>query len=452
MDYKFITDTKIRDKLLKAQKQRLEIISDIDFDRQYQIKVKKQDDSQNKLKSYITKEQKIRHKAKVSSVLKDVKAKRKKADRENNIYEINDNNSLKNIYGKKRIKLKAPSTNELGIVTKQLASMIRTGLPLLEALNIISDSNENPTLKFVFNESALGISRGSTFLECLERYPIVFDDMYLALISAGESAGLLPNVLLRQAKLLEDLSKTKGEIKSALSYPIAIFIITIIVVLVMLIFVIPIFQDIYSNAGVQLPILTQLLINSSLYIKDVSFLYKGLPIVIGLIYLMIIITKTESFLMLRDRLLLKLPLTKDLITKTALANFSRTLSSLSSAGVPILESILIAKKTVSNRLFRRVFDKMFSGIQSGQQIYKTLEQERIVPRMFTSMFRIGEETGELTEMINKIADFYEEDVSSTVKTLTSILEPLLIVFVALIVAIILVAMYLPMFDMMSVTS
>ena len=160
--------------------------------------------------------------------------------------------------------------------------------------------------------------------------------------------------------------------------------------------------------------------------------------------------KTNKFINWKDSMLLKLPITKDLVTKSCLANFSRTLSSLNSAGVPILEALMISKRTLGNRVFQRIADKMNTEIQAGQPIYKVLALEvKVIPIMFTSMFRIGEETGELSEMVDKLADFYEDEVSTSVKSLTSVLEPLMIVFVAIVVAFILVAMYLPMFNMMS---
>jgi len=160
--------------------------------------------------------------------------------------------------------------------------------------------------------------------------------------------------------------------------------------------------------------------------------------------------KTNKFINWKDSMLLKLPITKDLVTKSCLANFSRTLSSLNSAGVPILEALMISKRTLGNRVFQRIADKMNTEIQAGQPIYRVLALEvKVIPIMFTSMFRIGEETGELSEMVDKLADFYEDEVSTSVKSLTSVLEPLMIVFVAIVVAFILVAMYLPMFNMMS---
>ena len=369
---------------------------------------------------------------------------------------VKKNKKFESLKAKKKLdskkKLKAPSTKALAIATKQLSSMIRTGLPLLEALNILAESNENKTLKYVFRDSSMGISRGSTFVSMLEKYPEVFNEMYLALVAAGETAGLLPDVLDREAGLLESLAKIKGQISSALAYPIAIFTLTIAVIIIMLVFVIPIFVDMYSSSGTDLPGLTQILVDASNAIKDPSFLIKVIPILVILIFFLKRQSKTSSFINWRDKTLLKLPITKDLVTKSCLANFSRTLSALNSAGVPILESLTISKRTLGNKVFQRIADKMNTEIQAGQPIYKVLATEEPIPIMFTSMFRIGEETGELSEMVNKLADFYEDEVSTAVKSLTSILEPLMIVFVAGVVAFILVAMYLPMFNMMSTVS
>ena len=366
---------------------------------------------------------------------------------------VRTNKKFESLKAKKKVlkksKLKPPSTKALSISTKQLSSMIRTGLPLLEALNILSDSNENKTLKIVFKEASLGISKGSTFVSILERYPEVFNEMYIALVSAGETAGLLPDVLDREAGLLESLSKIKGQISSALAYPIAIFTLTIAVIIIMLVFVIPIFVDMYSSSGSDLPGLTQFLVDASNAIKDPSFLAKVIPILIVCFFLGKRLIKNPSFINWKDKTLLKLPITKDLVTKSCLANFSRTLSALNSAGVPIVESLSISKRTLGNKVFQRIADKMNTEIQAGQPLFKVLASEEPIPIMFTSMFRIGEETGELSEMVNKLADFYEDEVETAVKSLTSILEPLMIVFVAGVVAFILVAMYLPMFNMMS---
>ena len=417
MEYKFVGDPKLREKLEKARNQ-----------------------NKSKIKNENSKISNIEEKQALNKSLE------KKKNKKNKKFESLKSKKKNN----KKRRLKPPSTKTLAVATKQLSSMIRTGLPLLEALNILSESSDDKTLKAVFKEASIGISRGATFQEILEKHPEVFDEMYLALVSAGEAAGLLPEVLDREAKLLESLSKIKGQIKSALTYPIAIFALTIIVIIIMLVFVIPIFVDMYSSSGADLPGLTQFLVDASNAIKDPSFLMKALPVIVVLFFLVKKQIKTNKFINWRDSMLLKLPITKDLVTKSCLANFSRTLSSLNSAGVPILEALMISKRTLGNRVFQRIADRMNTEIQAGQPIYKVLALEaKVIPIMFTSMFRIGEETGELSEMVDKLADFYEDEVSTSVKSLTSVLEPLMIVFVAIVVAFILVAMYLPMFNMMS---
>lgn len=417
MEYNYVSDPNLRERLEKARSQ-----------------------NKGKIESNASKTKSIDSKDKNNNVLEKKKTKKNKKF---------DSLKSKKKNNKKR-RLKPPSTKTLAVATKQLSSMIRTGLPLLEALNILSESSDDKTLKAVFKEASIGISRGATFQEILEKHPEVFDEMYLALVSAGETAGLLPEVLDREAKLLESLSKVKGQIQSALTYPIAIFALTIIVIIIMLVFVIPIFVDMYSSSGADLPGLTQFLVDASNAIKDPSFLIKIIPALIVAFFIIKKQTKTSKFLNWRDSTLLKLPITKDLVTKSCLANFSRTLSSLNSAGVPILDALMISKRTLGNRVFQRIADRMNTEIQAGQPIYKVLALEvKVIPIMFTSMFRIGEETGELSEMVDKLADFYEDEVSTSVKSLTSILEPLMIVFVAIVVAFILVAMYLPMFNMMS---
>ncbi len=418
MEYSYISDPELRDRLEKARKKNNNRIENINSSNNLT------EDKKDEIKNDLTKKKSKRNKK-----FESLKSKKK---------------------SNKKRRLKPPSTKTLAVATKQLSSMIRTGLPLLEALNILSESSDDKTLKAVFKEASIGISRGSTFQEILEKHPEVFDEMYLALVSAGETAGLLPEVLDREAKLLESLSKIKGQIQSALTYPIAIFVLTVIVIIIMLVFVIPIFVDMYSSSGADLPGLTQFLVDASNSIKDPSFLMKTIPaLVIAFIFIKKQI-KTNKFINWRDSILLKLPITKDLVTKSCLANFSRTLSSLNSAGVPILEALMISKRTLGNKVFQRIVDKMNTEIQAGQPIYKVLALEvKVIPIMFTSMFRIGEETGELSEMVDKLADFYEDEVSTSVKSLTSVLEPLMIVFVAIVVAFILVAMYLPMFNMMS---
>ena len=345
-------------------------------------------------------------------------------------------------------KIKKPKTKTIAIATKQLASMVKTGLPIVEALSLVAETTDDKSIKIAFADISMGIGKGNTIVSMMEKYPQIFDEMYLALADAGEQAGLLAEVLEREA-LLESLAKLQDQIKSAMTYPIAISLLVVIVVIIMLVFVIPVFVDMYQGSGVDLPILTQLLVDASDWLRN----FQNVLVLISVLFVAFIaikkLSKTSSFIRFRDALLLKIPGVNELVTKSNLANFARTLSSLNSAGVPLLDAIVISKRTLGNLLFRDVVERMYYSILGGESISKSVSEESIIPKMFSSMFRIGEETGELSNMVDKLADFYEDEVSTAVKSLTSILEPMMIVVVAGVVAVILIAMYLPMFNMMS---
>ena len=450
MDYKYIENAKLRRLMQKARHKRKVL------DNPNRIPEHKNARITQKYKNVIpipTKNQNLRKKEKNKlSILKtyvELKIQERKEFIEGDMTSLRDKKKILKPRSMEGRRLKSPPIKDLAVATKQLSSMIRTGLPLLESLNIIADTSENISIRYSFKEIASGISKGSTMSEMLDKYPEVFNEMYRALVNAGETAGLLPTTLDRQAKLLESLAKIKGQIKSALAYPSAIAILTLVIVFIMMIFVIPIFVDIYDQSGAPLPAITQFLIDLSDQLRSIQFYFKAVPSGIAIYLFSKYLSTRSAFIWWYDKTLLQLPITKDLVTKSCLANFSRTLSSLNSAGVPILEALTIAKKTLKNRIFKRIIENAYRDIQSGNPMHKAFDKESVIPIMFTSMFRIGEETGELSEMITKLADFYEDEVSSSVKSLTSIMEPLMIIFVAVFVGIILIAMYLPMFSMMS---
>ena len=450
MDYKYIENAKLRRLMQKARHKRKVL------DNPNRVPEHKNARITQKYKNVIpipAKNQNLRKKEKNKlSILKtyvELKIQERKEFIEGDMTSLRNKKKILKPRLMEGRKLKSPPIKDLAVATKQLSSMIRTGLPLLESLNIIADTSENISIRYSFKEIASGISKGSTMSEMLDKYPEVFNEMYRALVSAGETAGLLPNTLDRQAKLLESLAKIKGQIKSALAYPSAIAILTVIIVFIMMLFVIPIFVDIYDQSGAPLPGITQFLINLSDQLRTIEFYFKAVPSGLAIYLFYKYLSSRSSVIWWYHKTLLQLPITKDLVTKSCLANFSRTLSSLNSAGVPILESLTIAKKTLKNRIFTRIIENAYIDIQAGNPMHKAFDKESVIPIMFTSMFRIGEETGELSEMITKLADFYEDEVSSSVKSLTSIMEPLMIIFVAVFVGIILIAMYLPMFSMMS---
>ena len=450
MDYKYIENPKLRRLMQKARHKR-KVLNNPNKDPEH--KNSKITQKYTNVIPIPANNQKLRKKEKSKlSILKtyvELKIQERKEFIEGDMPKLREKRKILKPRSMEGRRLKSPPVKDLAVATKQLSSMIKTGLPLLESLNIISDTSENISIRYSFKEIALGISKGSTMSEMLDKYPEVFNEMYRALVSAGETAGLLPSTLNRQAKLLESLAKIKAQIKSALAYPTAIAILTLVIVFIMMLFVIPIFVDIYDQSGAPLPGITQFLIDLSDQLRSINFYFKAIPTGIASYFLYKYFSSRSAFIWWFDKTLLQLPITKDLVTKSCLANFSRTLSSLNSAGVPILEALTIAKKTLKNRIFSRIIDNAYKDIQSGNPMYKAFDKEKVIPIMFTSMFRIGEETGELSEMITKLADFYEDEVTSSVKSLTSIMEPLMIIFVAVFVGIILIAMYLPMFSMMS---
>ena len=349
----------------------------------------------------------------------------------------------------KAVKVRTPNSKTLALATKQLAAMSKTGLPIVDSLVLVSSTVDDKSLKYVFQKISDRVSKGSSIVDTMIEYPQVFDDMYVALVDAGEQGGLLSEVLERESILLEKLAAVKSQVVSAMAYPIGIFVLVIAVVVIMLVFVMPVFAEIYSSSGTDLPLLTQILLDASDFLRNVRNI---IFLLVGIFLFSLAFSrysKTRRFKIQRDHLFMSIPFVRDVVTKSCLASFSRTLSSLNSAGVPLLDSIQISKRTMTNVLFERVADRLYSGIQLGNSAYDILSRETILPQMFVSMFRIGEETGELSSMVDKLAEFYEEEVTTSIKTLTSVLEPLMIVIVALVVAVLLVAMYLPMFNMMT---
>ena len=349
MDYKFIENAKLRRLMQKARHKRKVL------DNPNRIPEHKNAKIIQKYKNVIpipSKKKNLRKKQKSKlSFLKtyvELRIQERKEFLEGEMTSLREERKLIRPKSMDNRRLKSPPIKDLAVATKQLSSMIRTGLPLLDSLNIISDTAENPTIQYSFKEIATGISKGSTMSEMLDKYPEVFNEMYRALVNAGETAGLLPTTLDRQAKLLESLSKIKGQIKSALAYPSAIAILTVVIVFIMMIFVIPIFVDIYDQSGAPLPAITQFLIDLSDQLRSIQFYFKAVPSGIAIYLFSKYLSTRSAFIWWYDKTLLQLPITKDLVTKSCLANFSRTLSSLNSAGVPILESLTIAKKTLKN--------------------------------------------------------------------------------------------------------
>jgi type IV pilus assembly protein PilC len=339
------------------------------------------------------------------------------------------------------------SQKMIAVFTRQLATMIDAGLPLVQSLDILATQQENKAFQSILTAIRDDVESGSTFAAALGRHPKIFNDLYVNLVVAGEEGGILDNILLRLSNYIEKAVALKKKVKSAMVYPAAIVAVAVLVVSVLMIFVIPVFEKMFLSAGQSLPLLTLIIVGLSNLLKQ-YFLFLAA----GLVVLAIIIRryyKTEGGRRAIDAFLLKVPVFGLLLKKIAIARFSRTLSTLVSSGVPILDSLNIVAKTAGNQIVEDAIFKARSSISEGETIAEPLSRARVFPPMVTQMISVGESTGSLDTMLSKIADFYEEEVDTTVATLTSLLEPFLMIFLGGTIGTIVIAMYLPIFNMAS---
>jgi len=329
------------------------------------------------------------------------------------------------------------------IFTRQLYAMVHAGIPLVQGLRIIKDQIPNKKLRAIVEEIASFVEEGGRFSTALSRHRDVFGDLYISMIRAAEEAGTLEETLRRLAEHLEKVEKLRGKVKSALFYPIFVLIIATVIVTGILVFVIPTFEELYRGLGGQLPVLTQMIIKASNFLRD----YIGWIVLFFVVLVIALIQgrKIEKVKYLTDYAMLKLPIFGTLILKSSIANFSRTLASMLSSGINILEALEISAQTSNNEVIKETIKKVKSQVERGISLSQALAQHPIFPPMLVNMVAIGEEAGNLDEMLEKVADFYEEEVDRTVDGLTSLIEPMMIVFIGGIIGIIIVAMYLPIF-------
>lgn len=337
---------------------------------------------------------------------------------------------------------------DLVIFTRQFSTMIDAGLPLVQGITILSEQMENKTFKRILTEVVTDVEGGASLAESLGKHPDVFDDLFVNLVAAGEVGGILDTILQRLAAYIEKLEKLKGQIKSAMTYPIVVVAIAIIVIAVILIFVIPVFEAMFADFGSALPIPTQVVVDLSRFFKG-NFHYV-LAAVFVLFFLFKKYKKTESGKKNIDTLSLKLPVFGPLLKKVAIARFSRTLGTMISSGVPILDGLEIVAKTSGNVVLEEIIYDVRSSIAEGQTIAEPLSENDIFPSMVVQMISVGETTGALDTMLEKIADFYDDEVDAAVDALTSMLEPILMVFLGGSIGGLVIAMYLPIFKMAAV--
>ena len=337
------------------------------------------------------------------------------------------------------------SNKDIVVFTRQFSTMIDAGLPLVQGLNILADQTENKTFRGILKQVTKDVEGGSTLAEALKKHPKQFDDLFVNLVAAGEVGGILDTILQRLANYIEKAEKLKSRIKGAMTYPVVVMIIAVLVISVILIFVIPVFQDMFTSFGSALPAPTQLVVNMSNFLKgNIHW------VILAFIALAIGYKKyrgTEKGRRQTDALALKLPVFGSLLRKTAIARFTRTLGTMISSGVPILDALDVVAKTSGNVILQEVIYDVRSSIAEGQTIAEPLAETDIFPSMVVQMISVGEATGALDSMLQKIADFYEDEVDAAVDALTSMLEPLLMVFLGGSIGGLVIAMYLPIFSM-----
>ena len=337
------------------------------------------------------------------------------------------------------------STRDVVIFTRQFATMINSGLPLVQSLDILQQQTENDALRKVVRQVLYDVESGNTLADAMGKHPKVFSDLYVSMVAAGEAGGILDTILLRLATFLEKNDALVRKIKGAMIYPVVILLVAVAAVGVLLIFVIPTFQQMFESAGVPLPLPTQIVIAASAFLQAWwwALLGGGVAAFFGFRAYY----STDDGRRRVDAALLKMPLLGDLQRKAAVARFTRTLGTLVSSGVSILEGLEITARTAGNQVIHDAVMESRASIAGGETISGPLKESAVFPPMVIQMIRVGEETGGLDEMLSKIADFYDDEVDQAVSALLSAMEPIMIVVLGVLVGGMIVAMYLPIFDM-----
>ena len=340
-----------------------------------------------------------------------------------------------------------PKVKEKDIIlfARQFSTMIDAGLPIIQCLEILHTQQNNKTFKRMIKEIKEQVESGATLAEALKRFPKHFDDLFVNMIAAGEAGGILDAILRRLAAYMEKAAKLKSQVKGAMTYPIVTLIIAVVVLGIILVFVIPVFQEMFADFGGELPVPTQIVVKASEMVKS-----KIIYIIIGIFILGFTLKKfyaTEKGQDTVDDLLLKIPVFGELLRKVAVAKFTRTMGTMLASGVAILEALDIVAKTSGNRTIEKAIYNVRSGIAEGRTMADPLAESGVFPAMVCQMISVGESTGALDAMLEKIADFYDEEVDQAVENLTSLIEPFMLVFLGVTIGGLVVAMYLPIFKM-----
>ncbi|MGD8367816.1 MAG: type II secretion system F family protein [Desulfobacterales bacterium] len=333
------------------------------------------------------------------------------------------------------------------IFAKQFSTMIDAGLPIVQCLDILHSQQENPTFKKMLKEIKDSVESGATFAETLKKYPKHFDDLFVNMIAAGEAGGILDVILRRLSAYMEKAAKLKAQVKGAMTYPMITIAIAIIVVAVIMVFVIPVFQEMFEGMGGQLPAPTLIVVGLSEFVRD-NILYMIIAAVL-LSYAIKRFYATEKGKFVIDALLLRLPIVGQLLRKVAVAKFTRTMGTMLSSGVAILDALDIVAKTAGNKIVERAIYDIRFGIAEGRTMADPMLESGVFPTMVCQMISVGESTGALDAMLGKIADFYDDEVDQAVENLTAAIEPMMMVFLGVVIGGLVVSMYLPIFKLAS---
>jgi len=329
--------------------------------------------------------------------------------------------------------------------TRQLATLVDAGLPLLRGLRVLEKQERNRNLKNILGDLASSIEGGSTFSEALAQHPKVFNRLFVNMVKAGELGGVLEVVLKRLAEFSEKAQKIKGKVKAALFYPVAVLIVAVGIMILLMCFVVPKFKDVFAGMGVTMPGFTLFVLAVSDVIKNNILMTMGVVAVVVVLFLLFI--KTKFGRRLWDKCKLIMPAVGPVISKVSISRFARTLGTLVSSGVPILQALNIVKETAGNVIIANAVSQVYDAVKEGETITATLESSNVFPPMVVSMVDVGEQTGALPEMLLRIADGYDEEVDNAVAAMTSLLEPIMIIFLAVLVGSIVIAMFLPLIEM-----
>jgi len=337
---------------------------------------------------------------------------------------------------------------DIVIFTRQFATMIDAGLPLVQALDILSTQVESKALSNALAQVKGDVESGATYADALKKHTRIFSELYVNMVAAGEAGGILDTILNRLAAYIEKAMKLKKKVKGAMVYPAVVSSIAVFVIAVIMIFVVPTFSKMFTTLGGTLPLPTMLVIKASNFIAGIGGLLTAAAIV-GFVVFIVQVRRTEKGKYTTDKILLKLPIFGPLLNKVAVAKFTRTLGTLVSSGVPILDGLEITAKTSGNKVIEYAIMDVRKGVVSGKTLAEPITKAKVFPPMVTHMIAVGESTGALDAMLSKIADFYDDEVDAAVSNLTAMMEPMLMVFLGGAVGFIVVAMYLPIFKLIT---